>query len=169
MGLFDRFKTKRTAHTTPTAPTSQQIKEAWERLGVNCKEEMNWMDLWTEFDRNMAQENGLDETLHFLNFRAATRPQVATAWASFGVACAKKAGSYYEYQEAIRWYDKALAIKPKMAIVWYEKGLVLAALERYREAIPCIATAIQLYPPLVKKEVLESALRNPSAYDDFEY
>jgi tetratricopeptide (TPR) repeat protein len=126
-------------------------------LGENYKEEMNWMDLWTEFERNKAQEDGLDETLLLCIFRTDKNPQDATAWASEGVVYAHLG----RYREAISCFDKALAIHPENAIAWYEKGLVLVALERYREAIPCFATAIKLYPPLSNKEVLESTLRNP--------
>ena len=39
------------------------------------------------------------------------------------------------YEEAIEYYDKALAIDPNNAKAWYAKGYTLGKLGKYNEAI----------------------------------
>lgn len=48
------------------------------------------------------------------------------------------------YEEAIKWYDKALAIDPEYAQTYYNKGSSLYALGRYKEAIPEFDKCIEL-------------------------
>ena len=40
-----------------------------------------------------------------------------------------------KYDEAITWYDKALAVNPKYVDAFYNKGLALDDLGKYDEAI----------------------------------
>ena len=39
------------------------------------------------------------------------------------------------HEDAIAWYDKAVAINPKLPSVWFEKGYALRKIHRYEEAI----------------------------------
>jgi tetratricopeptide (TPR) repeat protein len=49
-----------------------------------------------------------------------------------------------QYEEALKIYDISLQINPKFPLVWYDKGLIYAKLERYEEAIECYENAIKL-------------------------
>jgi tetratricopeptide (TPR) repeat protein len=60
-----------------------------------------------------------------------------------------KANSFHElgkFQEAIVWYDKALAIDPKNVDVLTAKGLTLYNLQKYQEAIVWIDKALAIDP-----------------------
>jgi tetratricopeptide (TPR) repeat protein len=51
-----------------------------------------------------------------------------------------------KYEEAIKYYDKAIEIDPNYAGAWYGKGSALQKLKQYKEAIECSAKAIELNP-----------------------
>jgi tetratricopeptide (TPR) repeat protein len=55
---------------------------------------------------------------------------------------------YYnkEYNEAIKYYDKALEIDPKYALAWNNKGVAVGKLEKYNEAIGCYDKALEIDP-----------------------
>ena len=51
-----------------------------------------------------------------------------------------------EYQEAIKCFDAALKINPKIARNWYYKGLALSKLPNNEEAIRCYEEVLKLEP-----------------------
>ena len=61
----------------------------------------------------------------------------------------KEGNDYFDkgnYSKAIECYDKAIALKPNDAVVYYNKGLTLYNLGKYQEAIACYDKAIELKP-----------------------
>ncbi len=50
------------------------------------------------------------------------------------------------YDEAIRYYDKALEIDPEYVYAWNGKGCALDYLRRYDEAIRCYDKALEIGP-----------------------
>ena len=51
-----------------------------------------------------------------------------------------------KYNEAIEYYNKAIAIEPNYYNAWYNKGLCLHKLQRYNEAIEAYDKAIEINP-----------------------
>lgn len=51
-----------------------------------------------------------------------------------------------KYDEALRYYDKAITIKPDYADAWNSKGLSLFILGKHEEAIKCYDKAIEIDP-----------------------
>ncbi len=51
-----------------------------------------------------------------------------------------------KYQEAIRYYDKAIKLNPRDTIAYMGKGIALYYLGKYQEAISCYDKAIELDP-----------------------
>ena len=51
-----------------------------------------------------------------------------------------------KYKEAIKYYDKAIAISPNHAWTWRNKGLAHYNLEKHDEAIKCFDKAIEIDP-----------------------
>jgi tetratricopeptide (TPR) repeat protein len=51
-----------------------------------------------------------------------------------------------EYNEAIRWYDKAIEIDYNNFDLWFNKGNALDELGKYKEAIKCYDKALELNP-----------------------
>lgn len=49
-----------------------------------------------------------------------------------------------DYQKAIEWYDKYLALEPFDAIIWFNKAVVLCHLEQYNDAVSCYDFAIAI-------------------------
>lgn len=49
-----------------------------------------------------------------------------------------------EYEKAIVWYDKYLALEPFDHIIWFNKAVVLCHLEQYNDAISCYDYAIAI-------------------------
>jgi tetratricopeptide (TPR) repeat protein len=52
----------------------------------------------------------------------------------------------HRYQDAIAAYDRAIAIKPKIAEAWINRGNALTSLQRYKEAIASYDRAISIRP-----------------------
>jgi tetratricopeptide (TPR) repeat protein len=55
---------------------------------------------------------------------------------------------YYtgEYNEALEWYEKVIVLDANKADVWFNKGVILARLERYRDAINAFDKALGIKP-----------------------
>ena len=51
-----------------------------------------------------------------------------------------------KFEEAIKAYDEAIRLDPKLAIAWYNKGVALGDLGKYDEAIEAYDEAIRLDP-----------------------
>jgi len=73
-------------------------------------------------------------------------------------------------EEAIQWYDKALAIYPNYVEAWYGKGKCLSLLDRYEEAIQCYDNALSINPNYTfvwdsKAEALSIIGRNEEAIE----
>jgi tetratricopeptide (TPR) repeat protein len=49
-------------------------------------------------------------------------------------------------EEAIKCYDHALEINPRLAEAWYSKGIALGSLGRSEEAIECYDRALEINP-----------------------
>ena len=49
------------------------------------------------------------------------------------------------YEEAIFCYDKALQIDPTDADALFDKGMTLQKMGKHKEALKCIAEAVNLY------------------------
>ena len=62
---------------------------------------------------------------------------------------ARQAEQRREFSEAARLYDKILALDPKIAEVWTNKGLALYELSKHREALTAFAKAAALKPRLL--------------------
>jgi len=62
---------------------------------------------------------------------------------------ARQAEQRREFSEAARLYDQILALDPKLAEVWTNKGLVLYELSKHREALAAFAKAAALKPRLL--------------------
>jgi len=54
-----------------------------------------------------------------------------------------------QFEEAISWYDKALAINPEDVRTLYNKGIILHKLGRYEEAIFWYDEAISIDPTFI--------------------
>jgi tetratricopeptide (TPR) repeat protein len=62
---------------------------------------------------------------------------------------ARQAEQRREFSEAARLYDKILALDPKVAEVWTNKGLALYELSKHREALAAFTKAATLKPRLL--------------------
>jgi hypothetical protein len=51
-----------------------------------------------------------------------------------------------EYAEAIKYYDKVIAVNPNYAKGWFYKGAALAGLDKHEEAIECFDKALEIEP-----------------------
>jgi len=51
-----------------------------------------------------------------------------------------------EYEEALKYYDKAIKKSPDYANAWYNRGIALYCLGKYEEALKCYDKAIELDP-----------------------
>lgn len=69
----------------------------------------------------------------------------AVAWLSKGQALAELGRP----EQAIAWYDKALAMDPRLAKAWFDKAKALFSLRRLDEAKTCFAKAIEIDPQCV--------------------
>jgi tetratricopeptide (TPR) repeat protein len=49
------------------------------------------------------------------------------------------------YEEAIASYDSALKIDPTDADAWFDKGMVLKKMGKFKESEACVETAVNLY------------------------
>ncbi|MGJ3245998.1 MAG: tetratricopeptide repeat protein [Elainellaceae cyanobacterium] len=49
----------------------------------------------------------------------------------------------YQYQEAIVWYERAIAISPEHYLAWFGKGFALAQLHQYQQALDAYDRVIQ--------------------------
>jgi tetratricopeptide (TPR) repeat protein len=79
--------------------------------------------------------------------RSAPQPVVgekldAVEWSNKGVSLSE----LERYEEALRCYERALALTPDFREVWNNKGLALRALNRYSEALDCFDRALDLDP-----------------------
>ena len=73
-------------------------------------------------------------------------------------------------EEAIEWYDKALAIYPNYVEAWNKKGDCLEFLDRYEEALQCYDNALSINPNytfawLSKADVLSILERHEEAIE----
>jgi tetratricopeptide (TPR) repeat protein len=69
----------------------------------------------------------------------------ADAWLSKGDALSELGRP----EQAIAWFDKALAINPRLAKAWFGKGNALFRLGRLDEAKTCLGKAIEIDPQCV--------------------
>lgn len=69
----------------------------------------------------------------------------ADAWLSKGDALSELGRP----EQAIAWFDKALAINPQLAKAWFGKGNALFGLGRLDEAKTCLGKAIEIDPQCV--------------------
>ena len=55
---------------------------------------------------------------------------------------------YYkkEFDEVLKWYDKAIEIEPNNYDLWLNKGNSLSELGKHKEAIECLDKAIKRNP-----------------------
>jgi tetratricopeptide (TPR) repeat protein len=72
------------------------------------------------------------------------------------------------HEDAIRCYDKALAIDPRHATIWHNKGVALYYLRRYDDAIACYDKALSIDPQYArawnnKAMLLKTLNRNDEA------
>jgi tetratricopeptide (TPR) repeat protein len=74
-----------------------------------------------------------------------TSSQDASAWHQKGARLTKLG----RYEEAIKYYDRALEINPQYALAWYYKGATLARLRRHEEALQCYDQALEINPEYV--------------------
>ncbi len=51
-----------------------------------------------------------------------------------------------KHSEAIVYYNKTLKIDSMFIHAWYRKGIVLASLGKYEEAIKCMNAALEIDP-----------------------
>ncbi len=51
-----------------------------------------------------------------------------------------------QYEEAISWYDLAIAKNPIDPIPWYDKGNVFDSIGKYDEAISCYDKVLEIIP-----------------------
>jgi TonB family protein len=64
-------------------------------------------------------------------------------------ACERKADAYYErkeYEEALKWYDRGLALGPKRYFLYCGKAKALRELGRREEAVAALDRAVELRP-----------------------
>ena len=54
--------------------------------------------------------------------------------------------SMARYDEAVKWFDKAVQANPKFGAAWANRGLALFKLGRYEEAVACYDKAIAVEP-----------------------
>ncbi len=55
-------------------------------------------------------------------------------------------GIEHEYDNALRCFEEALSMDPKLAVAWSNKGTILARLDRLDEAFACHEKAVSLKP-----------------------
>jgi Tfp pilus assembly protein PilF len=66
---------------------------------------------------------------------------------------ARQAEQRRDFAHAAQLYDQILALDPKLAEVWTNKGLVLYELDRHREALQAFARAAALKPALITPQL----------------
>ena len=66
---------------------------------------------------------------------------------------ARQAEQRQDFDAASKFYDQILALDPKIAEVWTNKGLVLHQLDRHGEALSAFARAVALKPSLVTPQL----------------
>lgn len=54
--------------------------------------------------------------------------------------------SLRNYEEALKYYEEGLRIKPEYAAIHYNKGVVFAAQGKYKESLECYETALRYNP-----------------------
>jgi tetratricopeptide (TPR) repeat protein len=59
-------------------------------------------------------------------------------------------GDLERYQEAVVYFDRAIAVDPRYEAAWAYKGDSLNALGRHPEAIQCFEKAIEINPDYAK-------------------
>jgi tetratricopeptide (TPR) repeat protein len=82
------------------------------------------------------------ERLSGLEASASTKAAEARVWHKRGNGLAG-AG---RLEEAIRCYDEAVALDPRLAVAWHNKGHILYKMGRHEEAIRCYDRALELNP-----------------------
>ncbi|HXV39245.1 MAG TPA: tetratricopeptide repeat protein [Nitrosopumilaceae archaeon] len=50
------------------------------------------------------------------------------------------------YEEALKFFDKALELDPNDHKIWNQKGIALRSMGRYNEAIECFNKSLELVP-----------------------
>lgn len=53
------------------------------------------------------------------------------------------------YEEAVEYCDAALKVDPGKALAWFEKGALLAEMQKYQQAIDCVERSLKLYPTML--------------------
>lgn len=66
---------------------------------------------------------------------------------------AKQAEQGRDFTQAIKFYDEILALDPKLAEIWTDKGLALYELDRHREALEAFRRAASLKPVLMTPQL----------------
>jgi len=74
--------------------------------------------------------------------RSQSKAQELATWFNKGKALIELGGS----EQAIPWFDKALAIDPRLANAWFGKGEALFRLGRLDDAKTCLGKAIEIDP-----------------------
>lgn len=67
------------------------------------------------------------------------------------------------YEDAIKYYNKALQINPRYENAWYNKGAALYGIGKYNEAMECFDKTLEINPrnefAIESKEIVLSLLR----------
>ena len=51
-----------------------------------------------------------------------------------------------KYEEALKFFEKALELDPNDHKIWNQKGIALRSMGRYSEAIECFNKSLELVP-----------------------
>ena len=66
---------------------------------------------------------------------------------------ARQAEQRRDFAQAAKFYDEILALDPKLAEIWTNKGLALYELGRHREALEAFGRAASLKPALITPQL----------------
>ncbi len=110
----------------------------WEIKRLNPRDTEKYWDQVNEFMKN----HQLDRVIDVLRKITEIDKDKAEAWSFLGVLLALT----QKPEEALPHFDRAIALAPRNAGLYSNKGNALCVLERYKEALPLYHKAIELDP-----------------------